>query len=199
MGIAIRLLSAIGRAASFAIRRPKDAAILLLAALLVLTFWRLNRERGHARELAAKLEGLPPDTKQMVTIYRDRVVTKWRDGLTKIEYRDRYLPPEGHVEVVTKADLPEKPPEVVIKDRGFTRRLGGGIVYAGEPLPLLDLKWAYWRRYSVTLALTPRLGGVGLSRHIDDLTPFSNLELLGIAGMNWQGKPRTGVGLRVNF
>lgn len=35
----------------------------------------------------------------MVTVYRDRVVMRWRDGPTKIEYRDRYLPPEGHVEV----------------------------------------------------------------------------------------------------
>lgn len=199
MGIAIRMLKAIGAAAAFAVRRPKEAAILLLAALLALTFWRLNRERGHARELATKLEGLPPDTKQVVTLYRDRVVTKWRDGPTKIEYRDRYLPPEGHVEVVTKVDQPEKPPEVVIKDRGFTSRLGGGVVYAGEPLPLIDLKWAYWRRYSLTLGLTPRFGGVGVSRHIDDFTPFGNLEILSLAGPDWAGKLRVGFGVRCNF
>lgn len=199
MGIAIRMLKAAGAAAAFAVRRPKEAAILLLAALLALTFWRLNRERGHARELAAKIEGLPPDTKQVVTLYRNRVVTKWRDGPTKIEYRDRYLPPEGHVEVVTKVDEAEKPPAVVIKDRGFTSRLGGGVIYAGEPLPLLDLKWAYWRRYSLTLGLTPRFGGVGVSRHIDDFTPFGNLEILGLAGPDWAGKPRVGIGIRCNF
>lgn len=199
MGIAIRLLGVIGRAASSAIRRPKEAAILLLAALLLLTFWRLNREQGHARELAAKLEGLPPDTKQVVTLYRDRVITKWRDGPTKIGYRDRYLPPEGHVEVVTKVDQPEKPPEVVIKDRGFTRRLGGGIIYAGEALPLLDLKWAYWRRYSLTLGLTPRFGGVGISRHVDDFTPFTNIEIIGLGGVDWSGKSRLGLGFRINF
>lgn len=199
MALAIRLLATLKAAALFSVRRPKEAAILLLAALLTLTFWRFNRERGRAQELAAKIEGLPPDTKQVVTIYRDRVVTKLRDGPTKIEYRDRYLPPEGRVEVVTKIDQPDRPPEVVIKDRGFTRRLGGGIVYAGDALPLLDLKWAYWRRYSLTLGLTSRFGGVGVSRHVDDFTPFGNLEILGMAGPDWAGKPRFGIGLRTNF
>lgn len=199
MGIAIRMLRAMGQAASFAVRRPKEAAILLLAALLALTFWRLNRERGHARELAAKMEGLPPDTKQVVTIYRDRVITKWRDGPTKIEYRDRYLPPEGRVELVTKVDQPEKPPEVVIKDRGLTTRLGGGLIYAGEPLPLIDFKWAYWRRYSLTVGLTPRYGGVGVSRHVDDFTPFQNIEILGMSGPDWTGRLRLGFGIRLNF
>lgn len=199
MALAIRLLDAFKAAALFAVRRPKDAAIILLAALLTLTFWRFNRERGRAQELAAKIEGLPPDTKQVVTIYRDRVVTKLRDGPTKIEYRDRYLPPEGHVEIVTKVDQPEKSPEVVIKDRGFTRRLGGGVIYSGEPLPLIDLKLAYWRYYSATVGVTPRFGGIGLSRHIDDFTPFRNLEIDGIAGLGWHGNLRLGLGLRTNF
>ena len=198
MALAIRLLDALKAAALFAIRRPKDAAVILLALLLALTFWRLKRERGRAQELAAKIEGLPPDTKQVVTIYRDRVVTKWRD-LTKIEYRDRYLPPEGKVEVVTKVDHPDRPPEVVVKDRGFTRRLGGGIVYAGEFLPLIDLKVGYWRRYSATVGITPRFGGLGVSRHIDDVTPFGNLEFLGMGGVDWSGKPRLGLGFRINF
>lgn len=199
MAIAIRLLGAATDIMFFAVRRPKEAAVVLLAVLLALTLWRLEREKGHAQELAAKLEGLPPDTKHVVTLYRNRVITKWRDGPTKIEYRDRYLPPEGKVEVITKVDQPEKPPEVVIKDRGFTSRLGGGVVYAGEPLPLIDLKWAYWRRYSLTLGLTPRFGGVGVSRHIDDFTPFANLEILSLAGPDWTGKLRVGVGLRCNF
>lgn len=199
MGPAIRLLGAIKAAALFTVRRPKEAAIILLAALLALTFWRLDRERGHAQELAAKLEGLPPDTKQVVTMYRDRVVTKWRDGPTKIEYRDRYLPPEGHVEIVTKENQPEKAPEVVVKDRGFTSRLGGGVVYAGEFLPMVDIKWVYWRRYSATVGITSRFGGIGLSRHLDDFAPFSNLEAIVMAGPSWRGSPMFAAGLRSNF
>jgi len=199
MALAIKLLDALKAAVLFAVRRPKEAAIILLAILLALTFWRLKNERGRAQELVAKIEGLPPDTKQVVTIYRDRIVTKWRDGPDKIEYRDRYLPPEGHVEVVTKVGQPDRPPKVVIKDWGFTTRLGGGIVYSGKPLPLIDLKWAYWRRYSLTFGLTPQFGGLGLSRHVDDFTPFHNLEIVGMGGIEWTGERRIGIGLRTNF
>ena len=197
--ILAKLFEAVKAAGRWAAQRPKDAAITLLALLLALMLWRFNHERQKSGELAAKIAGLPPNVQQMVTVYRDHVVTKWRDGPAKIEYRDRYLPPEGDVEVVTKVDQPEKPPEVVIKDWGFTTRLGGGIVYSGKPLPLVDLKWAYWQRYSLTLGLTPQFGGLGLSRHIDDFRPFGNLEILGMTGMDWTGRIRLGLGLRTNF
>ena len=199
MALLIKLLATVKAVLLFTYRRPKDAAIILLALLLAVLFWRLKRESRHAQELVAKIEGLPPGTKQIVTIYRDRVVMKWRDGPTKVEYRDRYLPQEGHVKVVTKENQPDKLPEVEIKDKGFTRRLGGGIVYAGEALPLIDLKWAYWRRYSLTLGLTPAFGCLGISHHIDDFTPFKNLEILGLAGLSWSGDLRFGIGLRTNF
>jgi len=183
----------------FIIRRPHEAAIILLALILAVLYWQLERKTGRAEQLTTRIEGLPPDTKQTVTIYRDRVVTKWRDGPTKIEYRDRYLPPEGHVEVVSKVDQPEKSPEVVVKDRGFTRRLGGGLVYAGKLLPVVDIKFAYWRRYSLTAGITPLFGGIGVSRHVNDFTPFQNLEIQGIAGLGWDAKFCFGIGLRTNF
>ena len=201
MALAIRLIQAVKAAVFFAARRPKDAVIILMALMLALMCWRFNREQSQAQKLATNVEGLPPNIRQVVTVYRDRVVTKWRNGQTKVEYRDRYLPPEGHVEVVTKENEPKKPPEVVLKDRGFTARLGGGIVYAGKPMPMLDLKWAYWRRYSLTVGVTPEFGGVGFSRHVDDAVPFGfgNLEILGMAGFDWHGGNRLGMGARVNF
>lgn len=199
MAMVIRLIDTMKAAALFAVRRPKEAAIILLTALLAITFWRLKRERYHAQELAAKLEVLPSDTKQIITISKDHIITKWRDGPTKIEYRDRYLPPEGKVDVITKLDAPDRPPEVMIQDRGFTRRLGGGVVYAGEFLPLVDLKVGFWKHYSATVGVTPRFGGLGVSRHIDDLTPFGNLEILGMGGVDWSGDLRLGMGLRSNF
>jgi hypothetical protein len=181
------------------IRRPKDAAIILLALLLAIMFWQLNHEKSKTEKLIAKIEGLPPNTKQVVTIYRDRVVTKWRDGPTRIEYRDHYLPPEGHVEIVTKENEPDKPTEVKIKDWGFTSHFGGGIVYSRKFLPLIDLKWFYFKRYGFTLAVTPQFGGIGLSRHIDDFTPFKNLELLGLSGFGWNGKFHFAIAIRTNF
>jgi len=183
----------------FVIRRPHEAAIILLALLVAVLYWQLRRETGRSEQLTTKIEGLPPDTKQTVTIYRDRVVTKWRDGPTKIEYRDRYIPPEGHVEVVSKVDQPNTSPEVVVKDRGFTRRLGGGLVYSDKLLPLVDIKFVYWRRYSLTVGITPGFGGIGLSRHIEDFTPFQNLELQCIAGLGWDADLHFGIGLRTNF
>lgn len=158
-----------------------------------------DREKQKSRELAAKIAGLPPNVQQVVTVYRDHIVTKWRDGPTKIEYRDRYLPPEGNVEVVTKQNASGKPPEIVVKDHGFTHRLGGGIVYSGKPLPMIDLKWAYWRRYSATVGITPEFGGLGISRHVDDFTPFANLEIVGMYGVGWHGESRLGLGVRTNF
>lgn len=143
--------------------------------------------------------GAHAGVKEASNLYRDRVVTKWRDGAMKIEYRDRYLPPEGHVEIVTKQNAPNKPPEIVFKDWGFTRRLGGGIVYSGKLLPLVDFKWFYWRRYSTTIGFTPQFGGIGISRHVDDFTPFGNLEILGMGGIGWASEPRFGLGMRMSF
>jgi len=193
------LCRAVKSAALFVIRRPKDAAFVILAVLFVFILWRLRREQFHTRELTAKTEGLPPGTKQTVTVFRDRLVTKWRTGPSKVEYRERYLPPEGHVEIVTKEKVLDKPPEVVVEDWGFTARLGGGMVYSGRILPVIDMKWFYWRRYSLTLGVTPQFGGVGISRHVDNLMPFENVEILGIAGINWTGYPQFGCGMRLNF
>jgi len=193
------LWGAVKAAALFIVRRPKDAAFVILALLFVFMFWRLRREQSYARELVAKTERLPPDTKQTVTVYRDRVVTKWRTGPVTVEYRQQYLPPEGHVEIVTKENEPDKPPGVKINDWGFTKRLGGGIVYSGRMLPEIDLKWFYWRRYSLTLGVTPQFGGIGLSRHVDDFTTFKNLELQGIAGLGWDASFCFVMGLRINF
>ena len=199
MALAIRVLAVVKAITLFGVRRPKDAAIILLAMLLAMLFWRFNRERVRAQELTAKLEGLPPNTKHLVTIYRDRVVARWKDGPTKVQYIDRYLPPEGHVEILIAEDAPQKPPEVAIKDRGFTARLGGGVVYAGKFVPLVDVKLAYWKRYSLSLGITPQFGGAGISRHIDDFTPFHNLEVIGLGGVGWQGARRLAIGLRTNF
>lgn len=200
MGLAIRLLSALRTAGAFAVRRPKDAAIILLVLLSAFLAWRMKRTEARSRELVAKLEGLPPDTKQVVTVYRDRVRVVTRDGPTRIEYRNLYIPPEGKIDLVTKVDQPDRPPEVVVKDRGFTRRLGGGLIYSGEPLPWVDAKVLYGGKYSLVFGVSPRFGGVGISRHVDDLLPsFRNLEAFGMGGLEWSGKPRLGVGVRVNF
>jgi hypothetical protein len=197
--VVIRILSGLKSVAGFLFRYPKDAAIILLSLLLIFMNWRLKVEQRKPQELGAKVTSLPAGTKEVVTIYLDRVITKWRDGPTKIEYRDQYLPPEGHVEVITKTDHPNASPGVKIKDRGFTFRLGGGTVYSGRFLPEGDVKLVYWKQYGFLIGVTPDFGGVGLSRHVDDFLPIHNLEVQGNAGVSWQGNLRLAVGLRTNF
>ncbi|MCX5784598.1 MAG: hypothetical protein NTX59_02820 [Elusimicrobia bacterium] len=193
------LCGAVKAAALFIVRRPKDAAFVICGFLFVFILMELRHEQSHVRELTAKTEGLPPGTKEEVVVYRDRIIEKWRTGPAQVEYRERYLPPEGHVEIVTKENAPNKPPEVVVKDWGFAMRLGGGVVYSDRILPMLDLKWFYWKRYSLTVGITPKFGGLCLSRHIDDFTPFCNLEIFSIVGITWQGNRDVGMGVRINF
>lgn len=178
-----------------AYKRTKDTAIIVLILLIVFLFWRLNHEKNKSQEMTAKIEGLPQNTKQVITVYRDRVITKWRDGAGKIIYKDRYLPPEGHVEITSKENEPNKLVEVKIKDWGFTAKLGGGVIYSGKLYPMIDLKWFYWRRYGLTLGVTRSNIGIGITRHVDDILKFNNLEIIGFYTHNH----RLFLGLRVNF
>lgn len=189
------------KAAAIALaRRPKDALILILMVILAWLGWRLKSERKKSDELTAKIEGMPPGTQQVVEVSRDRVITRWREGPTKIEYRDRYLPPEGKVEVVARENpSPSDKPEVRIKDSGFTFRLGGGTIYSERLLLEADAKFAYWKRYSLLAGINSEFGGVGVARHIDDFTPFHNLEFFGLGGLSWRGTFRVGIGIRSNF
>lgn len=185
------------KAIEIIIHHFKDAMIVVLGLLLLLLNWELRVERGRiAHSPAAEL---PENVSKTITIYRDRVVTKWRSAPMKIIYRDRYLPPEGSVMVSLPAVGPQNEPQIVVMDHGFTHRLGGGMLYSEKFLPEADLKWFYFRRYSALGGVTPEFIGAGLSRHIDDFTPFDSVELAGLAGISWQGKLRFGIGLRTNF
>lgn len=163
---------------TFAYSKPKETAILLLLLLLGLLFLRLSHEKNKNHELTAKIDGMPKNTKQIVTVEKNKVIVKYKETPTKVEYIEKYLPPEGKVEVITKENEPNKPPEVKIKDWGFTARLGGGVVYSGKLEPVLDLKWFYWRRYGLTVGVTKNHVGIGITRHVDDLIGFKNIEIV---------------------
>jgi hypothetical protein len=66
-------------------------------------------------------------------------------------------------------------------------------------MPEGDVKWFYFRRYSLLGAVSPEFGAAGISRHIDDFTPFANLEVTGLCGVSWHGDIRWGIGVRTNF
>src|SRR5258708_4950807 len=98
-------------------RHIKDSIILALLVIVIFLRWKLNAEKNPI--LSSPSQALPPDVKQVITVYRDRVLTKWRDGPTKIEYRDRYLPPEGSLLVDVKKTGAGEAIELHLKDWGF--------------------------------------------------------------------------------
>lgn len=196
----ISSLQFLGSVARWMASRPKDTILILLILCLAFAGFRLRRAQDQAAELQAKIEGLAPGIKQTITIHKDRIVTRTKDGPERIIYKDRYLPPEGHIDISTPEDAkPGDLPIVNITDWGFTRRIGGGLLYSKKGLPELDVKWFYWKRYSTVVGITPEFPFIGASRHVDDFTPFQNLELMGSAGIDWSGERRFGIGFRTNF
>lgn len=195
----INFLSLLKAGVSLLVRKPREVLIGLLAAIILILAIRLRRDEKKLQSSTTISGQLPPGTKQIVTVFKDRVVIKTQLLPGKIEYRDRYLPPEGHIEFVTKDSQPNQTPEVRIKDFGLTFRLGGGIVYSERLLPEADVKFAYWRRYGALIGMTKDFGSLGICRHVDDFTPFPNLELMAETGLSWQGNLRFGIGLRTNF
>lgn len=190
------IINLLKRIISFAYSKPKEMVILLLLLLLGLLFLRLSYEKVKNHELTAKIDGMPKDTKQIVTIQKSRVIVKWKESPTEVKYVEKYLPPEGKVEIITKENEPNKSPEVKIKDWGFTAKLGGGVVYSGKLEPLLDLKWFYWRRYGLTLGATRQGIGIGITRHVDDVLRFQNIEMICFASPN---DNKFTIGVRFNF
>jgi len=195
----IRLVSLANAAGSFLLRRPRDLAIVILALLAIALAIQVRHERHRLQEVSAQAGTLPPGTQQVVTVWKDRIITKTQVLPGKVEYRDQYLPREGSATIYIRKDVQGMVPAPVIKDRGFTLRPGGGIVFSGRLMPEGDVKWFYFRRYSLLGVVSPEFGAAGFSRHVDDLAPFANLEVMGLCGVSWHGDFRLGIGLRSNF
>lgn len=94
---------------------------------------------------------------------------------------------------------------VNVQKWGLTKKLGIGILYFDKKLhPEIDIKWLFWRRYSLKSGATLKfLHPIGISRHVDDLVPwfkFDNLELQGGLGLDYEGwKKLLVIGLRLNL
>lgn len=171
------------------------AAYIVLAIIIAWLSWSNNRKGIAIAELNEKNGTLAADLQLKVkgteVIYRDRdrVVVK-------------YMPKEGGV-TVSEPDKNGKV-DIKIKNKGFTLKPGFGAYYDGKFDGALDLKLAYWDRYSGGLGSTLGAPYLWLSRHVDDLVPVlkpENIELsLGY------GKPYADFsnsvflfGLRTNF
>ena len=92
---------------------------------------------------------------------------------------------------------------VVVKDKGFCLRPGIGVEGSSRGIePRLDLKWAYFKRYSALLGGSRAGVDISVSRHLDDLIwghPqnaefFGGYKFIPLYGGSWYA-----VGLRLNF
>lgn len=93
-----------------------------------------------------------------------------------------------------KSLISKTQPDLEVKDKGWTFRVGGGAVWDSEEFsPSGDLKWAYWGRYSLTSGVNKHnFEVINLTRHVDDLVPWVKMQNLEIkAGL---GKPFRDVG-----
>ena len=95
---------------------------------------------------------------------------------------------------------------VVVKVSGFAFKPGFGAFYDGEGLKgEIDLKFAYWRRFSAILWASTQYGGLGVTRHVDDFFPKKiaprNVEFAIFGGLEY-GNPENKaifLGFRSNF
>ena len=163
-----------------------------------------------------------PDEGSVITITRERDVAigKYEKLLEDIQKMDDV----GEIEEAKKRlrellSEVRKPPEVIVKDKGFTSRFGYGMLLGpglgvkvdmGSDkdfdlpiMPVLDWKWGFWKRYSTIIQVNPKYIGPGITRHVDDFTPKSlhmtNLELGITGGFMFTGGKRLDIILRQNF
>ena len=93
-----------------------------------------------------------------------------------------------------------KDPEIIIKDKGLCLKPGAGVVFTGTTLPELDIKFAYYQRWSAKVGCTTKFIDIGITRHLDDIiADFHNVEAQVIFGIGWDNSKHLGVGIRVNF
>jgi hypothetical protein len=189
------IFGAIGGFFTWALANKQAAVFIILAAIIAWLSWSKSRLVNKIDELNIKNETLAADLKLKVNgntvIYRDK------EKIVKV-----YIPAEGGL-IVKEPDANGKT-VVVIKNKGFTAKPGIGLFYDGKVNGGLDLKLAYWERYSAGLGSSLDSPYVWLSRHVDDLVPVlrpQNVEFsLGY------GKPYSNfsnslmlVGIRTNF
>lgn len=110
----------------------------------------------------------------------------------------------------------QKPPTVIVKNKGFTSRFGYGFAINPDfkttitgrrkttlPItPELDWKFGYWNRWSVMIQVNPYFAGPAITYHVDKMSgrlQFNNLEVGITGGFKWSGGKQAAILLRSNF
>jgi hypothetical protein len=187
----------------WAFSHPRLTLELGLLVALLFVGWRYNKKEAELADAKAQAGELAEGLKTQIRLVNGRleILRRQKD---KVKVEIVYVPQEGSVIVKD----PEKPGEdvvVIIKDKGFTAKPGFGIEYAGYGLsPRLDLKLAYYKRYSLLVGGGKDGLDVSASRHLDDILFWrpANVELfLGyiFLPIGNDGRRLPVAGLRSNF
>ena len=164
----LTLLSKAADAVKWAYSHPRLALELALIAALLFVGWRYNRKEAELADAQSKAGKLADGLKTQISLINGRleILRRQKD---KVEVKIVYVPQEGGV-VIQDPVKPGDDVVVIIKDKGFTVKPGFGIEYAGYGLsPRLDLKLAYYKRYSLLVGGGKDGLDVSASRHLDDI------------------------------
>lgn len=185
----------------YATQNHKEALIIVLIALVLYCGYINKKKDDQYVALQEKLISLPKEITKKIIIKNGKADIAYReDG--KIKNIKKYVPPEGSItikETIISKDKTKT--EVKIKNKGFIFKPGMGILYSKKLYPELDFKWAYLGRYSSTFGITTKFLGIGLTRHLDDLLPFSpqNIEFQVMYGLDFDSGHILSTGIRINF
>lgn len=180
---------------SLAWAHKQVALYVILAIIIAGLSCKINRDKLKISELSTEKGVLEERLKNQTIITKNQVVYRDRDKVII-----KYVPAEGKV---TVSETKDGKTELKIKNYGLTLRPGVGAYYSGGMVGLLDVKFAFWDRYSLGLGSSLDSAVIWSSRHIDDMTfgIAQNAELAIGYGRDYQdfSKSRFLFGLRTNF
>ena len=185
----------------WAFSHPRLTLELVLLAALLWVGWRYNKKEAELADAKAQAGKLADGLKTQISLVNGKleILRRQKD---KVKREVIYVPSEGTV-VIQDPDKPGSDVTVIVKDKGFTLRPGFGIEWAGRGLsPRLDLKLAYYKRYSLLLGGGKDGMDVSASRHLDDILFWhpQNVELMaGWLFLPMEGNRVPVIGLRSNF
>lgn len=185
----------------WAFKNPRVFVESVMVAALLVGGWLYNRQKAQLAQVQLEHGVIADGLKQQISI-RDGQIEVLKKLKGKVIVEHIYVPVESPV-VIQVPDNPNSPVVIITKDRGWTFRPGLGIEWANNGLsPRLDIKLAYYQRYS--LLVGGGKGGVDLSasRHLDDILYGSPRNIEAFAGYRFIRMPGGGpvvVGLRMNF
>lgn len=152
--------------------KPRLFIELLLVAFIIVTGWLYNKKSQELVEAKAQYGQLADNLNKEITV-KDGAIEILQRQKDKVKYELVYLPPEGWFKISfpkPTAANPNPDPIIESKTKGMCLKSGLGLEIGNKGIQAhLDLKTAYWGRYSAIVGGSRYGLGIGVSRHLDDI------------------------------